>query len=151
VRARLEEHGFRVTLEQSGALQRTTLYTLYATKMPERAGEIPAWRPDSDALVNYWGSEKALITELRRYLQQKLPEYMVPAAFVLMDELPTNLSGKIDRKALQLVNESEIAAYVPPCNLEEEILVSLWSSVLRRERVGVHDHFFELGGHSLLA
>ncbi|MBD2244331.1 non-ribosomal peptide synthetase [Nostoc sp. FACHB-888] len=92
--------------------------------------------------------------ELRRFLQGRLPEYMVPASFVFLDTLPLNPNGKIDRRALPAPHISDLALstnFVPPQNATEEVLASIWVKVLRLEQVGIHDNFFELGGHSLLA
>ncbi|WP_375504352.1 amino acid adenylation domain-containing protein [uncultured Nostoc sp.] len=92
--------------------------------------------------------------ELRRFLQGRLPEYMVPASFVFLDNLPLNPNGKIDRRALPAPHTSDLALstnFVPPQNATEEVLASIWVKVLRLEQVGIYDNFFELGGHSLLA
>jgi hypothetical protein len=91
---------------------------------------------------------------LRSFLQQRLPEYMVPSAFVPLETIPLNSSGKVDRKALPApdLSRSELrATYAAPRNDTEQRLAALWSEVLHVERVGIHDNFFELGGHSLLA
>ena len=91
-------------------------------------------------------------SELREHLRSKLPEYMVPSAYVQLEELPLNHNGKIDRKSLpQLDTDTPEQEYVGPRNATEEILCRLWQEVLRRDRVGVHDDFFKIGGHSLLA
>ena len=94
------------------------------------------------------------LDKLRDYLREKLPEYMVPGAVVLLDHLPLTPNGKLDRKALPEpdwgLGESEVS-YTGPRNPVEEILAGIWAEVLQRDRVGVHDNFFELGGHSLLA
>jgi amino acid adenylation domain-containing protein len=93
------------------------------------------------------------VTELRRHLQQKLPEFMTPSVFVMMDSLPLTPNGKVDRRALPL---PELKPRVPensdvePLNVVEEILAGIWSEVLRVERISIEDNFFELGGHSLL-
>jgi amino acid adenylation domain-containing protein len=97
---------------------------------------------------------QGLVPELQTYLSGKLPPYMLPAAFVVMEAMPLTPNGKIDRRALpspdrpdrQLDND-----YAAPRTPVEEILVAVWSEILRLERVGIHDDFFELGGHSLLA
>jgi amino acid adenylation domain-containing protein len=89
---------------------------------------------------------------LRRYLQEKLPEYMVPSAFVTMTEFPLSPNGKLDRQALpQPEIRAEEDSYVAPRTPTEEILCGIWTQLLGAEQVGVHDSFFELGGHSLLA
>jgi amino acid adenylation domain-containing protein len=90
--------------------------------------------------------------ELREHLQGKLPEYMVPTAYVALEKMPLNHNGKIDRKQLpQSEMERAEQEYVGPRNAREEELCRLWQEVLRRERVGIHDNFFRIGGHSLLA
>ncbi|MEB3357027.1 MAG: amino acid adenylation domain-containing protein [Synechococcales bacterium] len=97
-------------------------------------------------------SPASLSSKMRTFLQDKLPEYMVPAAYVLLDQLPLNANGKIDRRALQDLDLSlaNPSAKTLPRNLIEACLTEIWSSVLGVE-VGVDDHFFDLGGHSLLA
>ena len=91
---------------------------------------------------------------LRRFLKQKLPDYMVPGAFVLLDALPLTPNGKVDRRALPAPDQSrpdQSVTFVAPCTPIEQQLADIWAEVLRLEQVGIHDNFFELGGHSLLA
>ncbi len=90
--------------------------------------------------------------ELRSFLKQKLPDYMVPALFVALEVLPRTPNGKIDRKALPApgIADMQTVAFVAPRTPLEETLAQMWSELLGIERVGVHDSFFELGGHSLL-
>ncbi len=91
--------------------------------------------------------------ELREHLSNNLPEYMIPAYFIQLEQLPLTANGKVDRKALPDPdgNITTGAEYVAPRNEIEEKLVSIWKEVLGLEKVGINDNFFELGGHSLKA
>jgi amino acid adenylation domain-containing protein len=90
--------------------------------------------------------------ELRAHLRRRLPEYMVPQAFVALDALPLTPNGKVDRRALPAPDaRAEERPYTAPRTPEEAVLAEIWREVLRLERVGLEDDFFELGGHSLLA
>jgi amino acid adenylation domain-containing protein len=94
------------------------------------------------------------INDLRGFLKEKLPDYMVPSAFVALDVLPLTPNGKLDRRALPAPDQARPKleeTFIPPRNSTEKALVQIWAEVLRLERVGIHDNFFELGGHSLLA
>lgn len=101
--------------------------------------------PDKNGIVNP--------SQLREYLSQKLPDYMVPAAFVLLDTLPLTANGKVNRRALPAPDEQRPEleqTYVAPQSQLEGILSDIWSQLLKIDRVGIHDNFFELGGNSLL-
>ncbi|WP_442936423.1 non-ribosomal peptide synthase/polyketide synthase [Nostoc sp.] len=93
------------------------------------------------------------ISQLRSFLKEELPEYIVPSAFVTLDSLPLTPNGKLDRRALPAPEPSSELSdkYVTPRTPLEEILAQIWVQVLKVELVGRHDNFFELGGHSLLA
>jgi amino acid adenylation domain-containing protein len=100
------------------------------------------------------GDDPVSTGELRNFLQVRLPDYMVPSAFVLLETMPLTPNGKIDRRVLPAPDESRpdlAAVFVGPRTPVEETIAAIWRQLLRVERVGVHDNFFELGGHSLLA
>ncbi|MGH3780953.1 MAG: AMP-binding protein, partial [Pseudonocardiaceae bacterium] len=90
-------------------------------------------------------------TGLRAYVSSRLPDYMVPSAFVVLDELPLNPNGKLDRRALPVPDFAAGVGYVAPRTEAEQTLAGIWSDVLGVERVGVEDNFFELGGDSILS
>ncbi|MFZ6030187.1 MAG: amino acid adenylation domain-containing protein [Chloroflexota bacterium] len=113
--------------------------------------------PGDKRLVAYLvahGREAPATGDLRHFLKERLPEHMLPARFIFLDELPLTPSGKADRKALPVPDQTALiseAAFVPPRNPTEAALVKIWQEVLGLARVGVRDNFFDLGGHSLLA
>jgi amino acid adenylation domain-containing protein len=105
-------------------------------------------------LVAFVAGSGASADSCREFLRKRLPEYMVPAAFVFLDRLPLSPNGKVNRKALTLpegTTLSSLRAYVAPRTATESIVVKVFEEVLGLERVGVDDDFFELGGHSLVA
>jgi acyl carrier protein len=94
------------------------------------------------------------VPELRNFLKQKLPDYMVPSVFTVLESMPLTPSGKLDRNNLPAPDQSRpelTETFVAPRTPIEEQLASIWSGILRIEKIGIHDNFFELGGHSLLA
>jgi acyl carrier protein len=94
----------------------------------------------------------ATAKQLKEFLKERLPEYMLPSSFVMLDALPLTATGKVDRNALptQIGVEAE-ENYLAPRTALEEVLAGIFSEVLSLERAGVNDNFFDLGGHSLLA
>ncbi|MEK8019804.1 MAG: amino acid adenylation domain-containing protein, partial [Candidatus Parabeggiatoa sp.] len=148
--------GFRISL---GEIEAVLAQHPFVT---ENAVIVHETSKTDKRLVAYIVLHKGQVIEntvLRDFLKERLPDYMVPSAFVIIDTLPLTPNGKIDRKALvgwversetHLFKVSE-KTFVTPRTPDEELLAGLWASVLGVEQVGVHDNFFELGGHSLLA
>lgn len=144
--------GFRIELEEIEAL---------LSQHPAIGENVVVVREDTPGdkrLVAYIVpkiSDSSLeISQLRQFLKERLPEYMVPSAFMLMESLPLTPSGKVDRKALPVpdTSQSELEfSFVSPRTPTEQIVADIWADVLRREQVGINDNFFDLGGHSLLA
>jgi thioesterase domain-containing protein/acyl carrier protein len=97
--------------------------------------------------------EALAVSELRQFLQQQLPEYMVPSAFVMLAELPLSTTGKVDRRALPspAALERNIGEFVAPRDSVELQLAQIWEDILGRSPIGIRTSFFDLGGHSLLA
>lgn len=144
--------GFRIELgEVELALaQHAAIQEAYLTAYEEEPGQ--------KRLVAYVvcdQSDEALTTSaLRKFLKERLPDYMIPAAFIFLDQLPLNSNGKVDQKALPLPDRTRPEmeeGYVAPRTPTEEVLAGIWAELLRVERVGVYDDFFDLGGHSLMA
>ena len=143
--------GFRVELGEIEAV-----LTLHPNV--REAAVIVREEPPTKRLVAYLVLTEAVPTRIiRDYLAEKLPNYMVPAAFMPLPALPLTPNGKVKRRALPApptlgrgMGEGE-DGFVAPRNETEEILADIWRDVLRMEQISIHDNFFELGGHSLLA
>jgi len=116
---------------------------------------LAAGAPDGDkCLAAYLVAETGVAlapTELKRFLRSRVPEYMVPASFTILDALPLTPNGKVDRRALPPPLAQAEEFFVAPRNSIEDELARMCGRVVGRERVGVHDNFFDLGGHSILA
>jgi acyl carrier protein len=109
---------------------------------------------DSLRLVGYVVAEEAdaiSVSELRRSLGERLPDYMVPSSFVMLDWLPLTANGKVDRNSLPLpsLHQEEGGLYTPPGTELERLIADTWQEVFRVEKLSVHSNFFDLGGHSL--
>jgi acyl carrier protein len=125
----------------------------YRTEIPNGAPEVELKKTASNPLRT---RQVAYLTpRLREHLSERLPDYMVPSFFVLMEAWPLTSNGKLDRRSLPEPEAFRIRTeeYVPAANEVERQLAEIWSEVLALdvEEIGVHDNFFELGGHSLLA
>jgi aspartate racemase len=111
--------------------------------------------PGEKQLVGYLVTHRTVaVSALRDFLKEKLPDYMIPSAFVFLDSLPLTSNGKVDRQKLPCPGPSRPeleTAFAMPGTATEELVARTWAEILKLERVGVHDNFFELGGHSLLA
>ena len=145
----LRNAGFEVTVEQDEALQTTALFKVYAIRDGRQRTDQEWLTP---AIRNSWRSPTQILEVVRQAAQEQLPDYMIPDALVLLEELPLMANGKIDRQALpdpeRAVATSEIT---PPDTPVEEVLAGIWSEVLGVKKISVTANFFELGGHSLLA
>ena len=98
-------------------------------------------------------NQRPSVVELRQFLQEQLPDYMVPADFIVLDEWPRMASGKIDRQALSSPPEAPSqskSAYTPPQNELEQLIAGFWREVLYIDQIDRDDNFFDLGGHSIL-
>ncbi|PYP88079.1 MAG: non-ribosomal peptide synthetase [Blastocatellia bacterium AA13] len=143
--------GFRVELEEIETL------LLQHVGVKQAVVAVRENADGSKALVGYLvpTSEQAPTSgEIRTFLKERLPDYMVPARFVTLDQVPLTPNGKVDRKALPSPEEFGVddeSEYVAPRTPVQQLLASFWSEMLQVARVGVNDNFFDLGGHSLLA
>jgi amino acid adenylation domain-containing protein len=114
-------------------------------------------KPEHKYVAAYFvpsGDEVPTAFTLRNFLKERLPEYMIPAAFVSLEAIPLTANGKVDRRGLpvpQQAQSSSDQSYVAPRTPTEHTLARLWGDILNNKRVGIYDDFFELGGHSLLA
>ncbi|GFE67463.1 non-ribosomal peptide synthetase [Chroococcus sp. FPU101] len=137
--------GFRIELGEIEAVlsQHSTV---------KEAIVITQGEAENQYLVAYLISDLETISfnDLRHFLQQKLPHYMIPADFVVLKQFPLSLNGKLERKALPTVNHFN-NNYVAPRKPTEEKITTIWIEVLKIQKIGIYDNFFEIGGNSLLA
>ncbi len=151
----LERHGFDYCVEQDPLLRNTELCYVYAIRPSERGCLIRQQSADAHRL-SLPAADGALLTPalLRKHLQERLPRYMIPSAFVLMEKFPLNSNGKIDRQAFPDFSREKLSPVrmpVKPQTDTERELAAIWAELLNLESVGVDEDFFDLGGHSLLA
>lgn len=119
----------------------------------ESSDRLRPWRSYANNPLQAKAARK-LVPQLQAYLTKKLPDYMVPQAFVVLESFPLTPNGKVDRHALPTPDPIQLelaGGYAAPRTPIEEVLVKIWTEVLGLKRVGIRDNFFELGGHSLLA
>ncbi|MEO1049763.1 MAG: amino acid adenylation domain-containing protein [Bacteroidota bacterium] len=116
------------------------------------AAVIVSGEGDDKQLVAYYSGTEQTTQDLKQYLSGHIPAYMVPAYYHHLDKMPMTSSGKVDRKQLpDEATDDSASAYVAPRTATEEQLAKIWSDILGKEQVGIHDNFFALGGHSLKA
>ncbi|MEO6196442.1 MAG: amino acid adenylation domain-containing protein [Thermoanaerobaculia bacterium] len=149
----LGQQGFMVEIEQDELLTGTDRYNLFAMRS---GAAVDGWEiEEGEAEVSAAVSEELDPRSLRDYLLSRLPEAMIPAAFVLLHQLPVTSRGKVDRAALPPPEEAERIGGVdevePPRTPFEEMMIGVWREVLGLEQIGRDGNFFDLGGHSLLA
>jgi non-ribosomal peptide synthase protein (TIGR01720 family)/FkbM family methyltransferase len=146
----LRRRGYGVVAEEDKYIKGSGLHNVYATR------DVSCDQKTNNKLFSIPVFADTILTQntLRQHLQNKLPEYLIPSAFVFLDRLPLSPTGKIDRGALPApVRERSQAeeTFIAPRNSVESRLAEAWRDVLKLERVGIHDNFFELGGDSILA
>nr|RNJ68509.1 MAG: amino acid adenylation domain-containing protein [Leptolyngbya sp. IPPAS B-1204] len=149
--------GFRVELgEIETVLRQHPMVQSAVVVVQPLARDASTATPGDQQLIAYVGCSAAIPTErqLRAFLKTRLPAYMVPTAFVVLDQLPLTANGKVDQKSLPPLHWATLSqnrATTAPTTSVEAALAELWSQLLGRTSIGIDDNFFELGGHSLLA
>jgi amino acid adenylation domain-containing protein len=141
--------GFRVELGEIASV---------ITQHPDAQESVVIQSKDTQSnqyLIAYVVTTKQdIAAQLLPYLRQKLPSYMIPSAFVILDALPLTPNGKVDKRALpsnEIIRQNTHQSFVAPRNFTELALVKIWKNLLNTNPIGVRDNFFELGGHSFLA
>jgi amino acid adenylation domain-containing protein/FkbM family methyltransferase len=147
----LTQHGYESLVEQDVLLTGTELYYVYAIR-PSASGRLIRNQAPGEHLCSLVTPDESVLTPLtlRKYLSANLPEYMVPAGYVLLESLPLTPAGKLNRKALPDPDRNSFTSYEEPVGDTEILFAALFAEILKVERVGRHDNFFHLGGHSLL-
>ena len=151
IRTKLEKQAFNLKIEQTAVVEegKNYIYMLYATRREYAGGSMNLSETVAAGIPGY----DLTVPRLSGYLKERLPDYMVPSAFVFLDALPLTPNGKVDRRALpspETLRAGVGNPYTAPQNEIEEIIAGIWQEVLKVDRVGITDNFFELGGNSLL-
>lgn len=141
--------GIRIELGEIEAVlrQHPQMREAVIVALPDAAG-------DKRLVAYVVADQQTSAKQLRNFMKLKLPAYMVPSSFVILEALPLTANGKLDRRALPPPDDASLdleSNYVAPRNATEETMARLWTDLLKIERISIHDSFFELGGHSLLA
>ena len=146
----LERRGYQVLVEEGQWLEGARPYNLYATRQSRK--DKNGWKSGIGRLSR--GEVRLKEGELQGHLRKRLPEYMMPSAIMVLNELPLSPNGKIDRSRLpkpEDLRDETGAIYSTPHNEIENLLANVWAEILRIPHVCSRDNFFEIGGHSLLA
>ncbi|MEO8156419.1 MAG: amino acid adenylation domain-containing protein [Betaproteobacteria bacterium] len=151
----LEQHGFEYLVEQDPLLRNTELCYVYAIQ-PSDHGRLVRQQSADAHLRALPAVDAEILTPalLRNHLKARLPRYMIPSAFILMEKFPLTSNGKIDRKAFPAFSGEKLApvrALAAPQTDTQRELATIWAELLKLDSVGIDDDFFDLGGHSLLA
>ena len=159
-----EQSGYSLELSYSGSGQSGRMDALFRVESRAQCEGRVFWSQQQEVQALSWNNYgtnplkgkfgRELIPLLKQSALEKLPEYMVPSVFKIMDELPLTPNGKVDRKSLPIPGDIRVNLrddYIAPRNKIEKQLADIWAEILKLERIGVADNFFDLGGHSLMA
>jgi len=147
IRRFLADHGYSVVAEE--ITSSPGAFMAYAVRSSEAGTRFRRAPPSAPKC---WSSEFSLVSDLRQSLHDRLPNFMIPAKFVILHQLPVTENGKIDRLRFPAPAEpSAERSLADPSTETEQVVARIWSQVLGVEHIGVHDDFFEIGGHSLRA
>jgi amino acid adenylation domain-containing protein/FkbM family methyltransferase len=153
----LERKGYEVQIEQDDLLKGTDRHNLYAVRVEvkkerEKAGPRGAKGHRRNGGGNSAPLRSVSVEGLREYLRERVPEYMMPGAIAIIEEMPLTRNGKVDREGLPAVTDEREGEKKESARTEiEELMAGIWKEVLGKEEIGMEEDFFELGGHSLLA
>jgi amino acid adenylation domain-containing protein/thioester reductase-like protein len=146
--------GFRIELGEIEATLKEHIQVQSAVVIPEENQSLAAYIVLNSESNRNQNQQSEIINKLRSFCLQKLPDYMIPSAFVLLKALPLTPNGKVDIQALLALEKTRPGLgkkYVAPRTPEETQLAEIWGKLLGLKQVGIHDNFFDLGGHSLIA
>lgn len=140
----LSRQGFQISTEKETSLEATNLYNIYAWREQKESSK--------KAQPYIWQSPDHLVSDVRNFAKNRLPEHMVPSNFVLLDSFPLTVNGKLDHDALFSLEKarSGMEKWVAPQSELEQKIALIWQQVLQQPKIGIDDSFFDLGGHSLL-
>ncbi len=152
VKSLLESKGYVVTYCKDSKLEENEIYNLYAISSDIKEGKKSY--SSSQKELRLWHSGSAMINDIREWIKDKLPEYMIPSNITFVDEIPLTPNGKVNREALLEYGEEHQQVkddFEAPRNELEETIANIWTEVLELKSVGINDNFLQIGGHSLLA